>query len=82
MRRAAPDEPENRADDSHPEQHRDFPNRSDAPVEQRDENDYQRAGNRLLAIFAEGMEVGRILGKTDRPGSQAERRLNQRLPDK
>src|SRR6267143_591425 len=81
MRGPTPDEPEDRADDADPKQHRDFPDRSDPPVEQRDENDHQRAGNRFLAVLAERMEVGRILRKTDCARSQAERRLNQRLPD-
>ncbi len=52
------------------------------PVEQRYEHDHQRAGNRFLSVLSERMEVGRILGKTDCTRRQAERRLDQRLPDK
>src|SRR6266849_10142100 len=81
MRGPAPDKPKDRADDSDPQEHRDFPDRSDPLVEQRDENDHQRTGNRFLSVLAERMEVGRILRKTDRARGQAERRLYQRLPD-
>src|SRR2546425_3583888 len=81
MRGPAPDKPKDRPDDPYPKEHRNFPDRSDPPVEQRDENNHQRAGNRFLSVLAERMEVGRILRKTDRARGQAERRLYQSLPD-
>src|ERR1700722_2723230 len=81
MRGAAPNEPEDVADNTHPQKKRDFSDGRDTTVKQNNEQDHEGAGDGFLPIFAERVKVGRVLRKTNRARGKAQWSLNQRLPD-
>ncbi len=80
--RAAPDQPENGADNPDPQKKRNFSDGADAAIEQDNKNDHQRAGDRFFAVLPQRIQIRGVLRESDGAGGKAERSLNQRLPDK
>ncbi len=80
VRRAAPDQPENRADDADPQEKRNFSDGADAAIEQDHENDNQRTGHRFFAVLSQRIQIRSVLRESDGAGGKAERGLDERLP--
>ena len=80
MRDSAGDQPDHRADHADPQQHGNFSDGGDAPVQQRDQQHDHCAGNGFLLVRCKRMQVAGVLRKADGSRGNHQRRLNQRLP--
>src|SRR5882724_5421922 len=78
---AAPDEPEHGADDTDPEEHGDFSDGGNFPVEEDHKENYQAAGDGFGLPERKRMEISGIARETDGSGSDGERGLDKGLPD-
>ncbi len=79
---AAPDEPHDGGHHSHPDKNGNFSDRGNAPVEQNDQQNDQRAGNCFFLVRAQRHEIRQVLRKSDGRARHHQRRLNHRLPHK